>query len=270
MLEEHEFLEKMRALRNRGYRNAADVGYDFFRFATSHNITGIATVGYTHTIPDDMSFGGRINYSARDEYREADKLFETGGRGFQIQGTFSKKFSREWEMSADAAYGMKYFPIVSVNVSGKHTFSNDWEQEAGLMFRVMQDTTIMYGGTLASAITLDHFYLGGKAVVGVFHNRLFASGSARARFYPFDGGRTHIEAQVGAGSAPEMDFINIYFQSYLFNHLNTFVSLGSNWLLTDNLALNLSGTWNTLYDQQDKVVSYKNLLVGHVQFIVYF
>ena len=128
----------------------------------------------------------------------------------------------------------------------------------------------MVGVNLASAITLDHFYLGGKITGGVFHNRFFANGSMRARFYPFDGGRTHIEAQAGAGSAPEMDFINIYFDSYLFNHLNTFVSLGANWLLNDNLSVNLSGTWNTLYDQQDKVVSYRNLLVGHVQFVVYF
>ena len=270
VLEEKEFLEKMRALRNRGFRNSADVGYDFFRFATSHNITGIATVGYNHKRPDDISFGGRINYSARDEDAQDGRLINTGGRGFQVQGTFGMKFSPEWEMAADAAYGHKYFPIVSVNVSGKHTFPNDWEQEAGLMFKVMQDTTVMAGATLASAYSLEHFYFGGKLTAGVFHNRFFANGSARARFYPFDGGRTYIEAQAGAGSAPEMDFINIYFDSYLFNHLNSFVSLSSNWLLTDNLALNVAGTWNTLYDQKDKVVSYRNLLVGHVQFIVYF
>ena len=271
VLEEREFLEKMRALHNRTYRNTADVGYDFFRFATSHNITGIATVGYTHTTPDNMqTFGGRINYSARDEAREEGKLLDAGGRGFQIQGQYSRKFSREWEMSADAAYGHRYFPIVSVNASVKHTFPSDWEQEAGLVFRVMQDTTAMVGGTLASAVLLDRFYLGGKLTAGVFHNRFFTNGSVRARFYPFDGGRTHIEAQAGAGSAPELDFVNIYFNSYLFNHLNSFVSLGANWLLTDNLSMNLSGTWNTLYDQQDKVVSYRNLLVGHVQFIVYF
>lgn len=269
-LEEREFLQKMRALRNRGYRNTADVGYDFFRFATSHNITGIATAGYNHTGSNGISYGGRINYSARDEYVEGGRLIDTGGRGFQIQGTFGKQFSKEWEMSADAAFGHRYFPIVSLNVSGKHTFPSDWEQEAGLMFRVMQDTTIMTGANIASAISVDHFYFGGKLTAGVFHNRFFANGSVRARAYPFDGGRTFIEAQAGAGSAPEMDFINIYFDSYLFNHLNSFVSLAANWLLADNLSVNLSGTWNTLYDQRDKVVSYRNMLVGHVQFVVYF
>ena len=269
-LEEREFLEKMRALNNRRYRNTADVGYDFFRFATSHNITGIATVGYNHIADKGINYGGRINYSARDEAKEEGRLLDTGGRGFQLIGNFGKQFSKEWEMSAEAAFGTKYFPILSLTASGKHTFPNDWEQEAGLLFRVMQDTTAMAGVNLASAISLDHFYFGGKITGGVFHNRFFANGSVRARFYPFDGGRTHIEAQAGAGSAPEMDFINIYFDSYLFNHLNTFVSLGANWLLNDNLSVNLSGTWNTLYDQQDKVVSYRNLLVGHVQFVVYF
>ena len=269
VLEEKEYLAKMRALHNRCYRNAADVGYDFFRFANSTNITGIATVGYTHNTPT-TTIGGRINYSARDGYSEGARLIDTGGRGFQLQGQFGHKFSPSWEMSADAAYGTKYFPMVSANASVKYTTPGDWEHEAGALFRVMQDTTAMAGASLGSAVLLDHFYLGGKLVGGVFHNRFFANGSVRGRFYPYDAGRTYIEAQAGAGSAPELDFVNIYFDSYLFNHLNTFVSLTANWLLADNMSVNLSGSWHTLYDQQNKVVSYRNLLVGHVQFVVYF
>jgi tetratricopeptide (TPR) repeat protein len=270
VLEEREFLEKMKALRNRCYRNSVDVGYDFFRFATSHNITGIATVGYNHVLPDGSSFGGRVNYSARDGYQEGNRLLDSGGRGFQIQGSYARKFSQSWEMTADAAYGTRYFPIVSVNAAAKYTLPSDWELEAGALFRVMQDTTTIAGVTLASAVPLDRFYLSGKVTAGVFHNRFFANGSVRGRFYPFDGGRTHIEALAGLGSAPELDFVNIYFDSYLFNHLNTFVSLGANWLLTDNLSMNLSGSWHTLYDQQALGVSYRNLLVGHVQFTIYF
>lgn len=269
VLEEKEYLQRMRGLRNQMCRNSVDVGYNGFRFALQDVINSIATVGYTHRTPKNLSFGGRINYSARDASVEAGPGYATGGRGYQFQAFCGVPLGKHLELTADAAAGFRYFPIASVNAGIKYTFPSDWELEAGGLFRVMQDTTIMVGGSIMPAVTLDQFYLAAKVTTGVFHDRLFVNGMVRGRFYPYDGGRSYVEAQAGAGSAPELDFVNIYFTPYLYNRLNTFVSLGFNWLLSDNLSVNISGSWHTLYDQQ-KDVSYRNLLVGNVQFFIYF
>jgi len=270
VLEEREYLQHMRSLRNRTYRNSVDVGYYFYRFAENIKINGIASIGYTRYTPKHASFGARFNYTARDLETDEDWLpYFSGSRGYQLQGFCTVPVNSRLEFAADASAGIRFFPFASINTSLKYTFPSDWELEAGLLGRQMQDTTTMLGATITPAVNLEHFYMAGKLTAGVFHDRFFANGALRGRFYPYEGARTYIEAQAGAGSAPELDFSNIYFSPYLYDRLNSFVSLGANWLLEDNLSLNVMGSWHTLYDQT-KTVSYRNMFIGNVQLVMYF
>ena len=95
------------------------------------------------------------------------------------------------------------------------------------------------------------------------------NGSARFRFYPIDGGRSYVEAQAGVGTAPEIDFLNYYQTSSAFNHLNSFAAFTFSWSLTYNLSVQLSGTWNTFYDQR-ATLYYRNLLMAHVSLAIAF
>ena len=112
-------------------------------------------------------------------------------------------------------------------------------------------------------------YAGAKFTCGTIYNIVFFNGSLRYRFFPFDGGRSYVEAQVGAGTAPEILFLKYYQTSSVFNHLNSFVACTAQWAITHNLAIQLSGTWNTLYDQR-ATVSYRNLLMVHVSLAISF
>ncbi len=270
VLEEKEYLQRMRSLRSRAFRNSVDVGYYWYRFADNVKINGIASIGYTRYTPGNASFGARFNYTARDLESDDGWLpYLSGSRGYQLQGFCTVPLNSKLEFNADAAVGLRYFPFASINTSIKYSFPSDWELEAGLLCRQMQDTTMMLGAVISPAVNLEHFYLGAKLTGGLFHERFFMNGSLRGRFYPYEGARTYVEAQAGAGSAPELDFSNIYFSPYLYDRLNSYVSLGVNWLLSDNLCLNVSGGWHTLYDQ-NKTVSYRNLFVGNVQLVMYF
>ena len=270
LLDEREHLQRMRSLRNRMYNNNIEVGYNFFRLTSSITRQGIATLGYSHRTSKGAVFGGRINYSGRDAYSEEDEEPVTGSRGLQLQAFTTFPVSDNWEISADVAGGYRYFPLAAANLSAKYTNVHDTEFEAGLLYRAMQDFSQMYGVSLANYYSPEQFYVGGKVTAGFFHQHFFVNGMLRGRFYPYDGGRAYLEAQAGAGSAPELDFSDIYYDALLYNHLNTFVALSFNWLLSSNLSVNLSGSWHTLYGQLNDSVSYHNMLVGNVQFVIYF
>ena len=76
-------------------------------------------------------------------------------------------------------------------------------------------------------------------------------------------------AEGGGGTAPEVTFLNYYYTTNVYNQLNSFVALSASWAITYNLAVQLSGTWNTLYDQR-LTVKYRNLYLAHVSFTLSF
>ena len=48
-----------------------------------------------------------------------------------------------------------------------------------------------------------------------------------------------------------------------YNKLNSFVAFTAQWSVNYNLSFQVSGTWNTLYDQKN-TIQYRNLLIFHV------
>ena len=112
-------------------------------------------------------------------------------------------------------------------------------------------------------------YAGGKVTLGTLKDSFFFNAQARVRFYPVDGGRSYVEAQGGAGTAPELTFLNYYYDAGIYNNLNSFVAVTGSWAVTYNLALQLSGTWTTVYDQRS-TVTYRNMFMAHVSVAISF
>ncbi len=75
--------------------------------------------------------------------------------------------------------------------------------------------------------------------------------------------------QGGAGTAPELSFLNYYYNSSIYNNLNSYVAATGSWAVTYNLALQFSFTWNTIYDQRT-TVTYRNMFVAHVSVAISF
>ena len=251
----------MYSFKNKVYKNTADAGYDAYRFNGEDAVMSIATGGYSHDF-GKRTIGGRINYTSRDGEGK-----DIGGTDLQMLVQYTQDW-KNWTFGGQVGVGFKYFPKLIVEGSAKYDFSG-WELEGGAMYRLMRDDASMIGINAIPSITLGHFYLSGKVALMTFKNNFFVNGLVRTRFYPFPGGKTFFEAQAGAGTAPELSFSDVYYDANLYNHLNTFVSCSLNWLITDNISFNLSGTWNTLYDQQESV-RYRNMTIAHAQMVVYF
>lgn len=148
-------------------------------------------------------------------------------------------------------------------------FKNDWGTELGGFFRQFQDGNMMYGANLTGTHSWANLYAGLKVSGGLLQNIIFFNSSGRFRFYPYEGGKSYLELQAGAGTAPEISFYNYYYSTAAFNRLNSFVAFTAAWALNYNLLLQLSGTWNTLYDQKD-TIQYRNLLILHVSAAISF
>ena len=270
LLEEKEFKSRMNALRARTLHNYVDVGADLLRFTNTIQLTAIGSVGYSHSEKKD-EFSSRINFTSRDsEYdSELGMLLSSGGRGLQFQSSWTHHFGSLISMTVGGSVGTLYFPRFSGDLTGTLHWSRDWDTDLGFSFRYLQDKAQMYAGTVGAYRTWPNIYTGAKISTGTVYGVWFVNGSARFRFYPIDGGRSYVEAQAGVGTAPEIDFLNYYQTSSAFNHLNSFAAFTFSWSLTYNLSVQLSGTWNTFYDQR-ATLYYRNLLMAHVSLAIAF
>ena len=270
LLEEREYKSRMNSIRAKTLHNVMDVGIDFMRFTDKNTLMAIASVGYAHNWKRD-EFQSRINFTSRDpEYDEDHQMYlSAGGRGLQFQTSWTHHFGQVFSTQLAGSFGTAYFPVAGGDFTGTFHLPRDWDLEVGASYRYLQDKAQMYAGNLNVTHTWNNMYAGLKFTSGTIYGIVFFNGSARYRFFPFDGGRSYVEAQAGAGTAPEILFLNYYQTSSVFNHLNSFVALTAQWAITHNLALQFSGTWNTLYDQRASV-SYRNLLMAHVSLAISF
>ena len=270
LLEEKEYKSRMNAIRAKTLHNTVDVGVDFMRFTDRYALVGIASVGYSHNWKRD-EFQSRVNFTSRDpDYDEEHHMYlSAGGRGLQFQTSWTHHFGRVLTTQIGGSFGTQFFPVANGDLTLTFHLPHDWDLDAGGSFRYMQDKAQMYAGALGTTHNWENMYAGIKFTAGTIYGIVFFNGSARYRFFPFDGGRSYVEAQVGAGTAPEIQFLNYYQTSTVFNHLNSFVAVTGQWAITHNLAIQLSGTWNTLYYQR-ATVSYRNLLMAHVSFAISF
>ena len=270
LLEEKEYLSRMSSLRAKTLHNTVDAGVDIMRFTDRYTLMGIATVGYAHNWKRD-EFQSRVNFTSRDPDYDSDHqmYLSAGGRGLQFQTSWTHHWGQLLSTQIAGSFGTAFFPVVNGDFTATFHLPHDWDLDAGGSYRYLQDKAQMFAGNLNATHTWENMYAGFKFTTGTVYGIVFFTGSGRFRFFPFDGGRSYIEAQAGAGTAPEILFLNYYQTSSVFNHLNSFVAVTGQWALTHNLALQLSGTWNTLYDQR-ATVSYRNLFMVHVSLAISF
>ena len=138
--------------------------------------------------------------------------------------------------------------------------------ELGAVYRLIEDSNNFLGVTAGVSKMWEHVYAGGKVMGGLMHEKFFINATGRFRFYPYYGGKNFLEFQCGAGTAPELSFLNYYYDPAVYNHLNTFLAVGGHWMLAANLEVSTSLSWNTLYNLADEIVNYRNLFIGNVTF----
>ena len=268
-LEQKEYKAKMNALLSRSYKNHVEASLDIMRFADTDQLTGMANIYYSRKWGRNL-WSIRFGYTGRDVTLDPEEGTNPdaflGGRGLLAGLGWSRDFNAKWSLAINGAFANQYFPNLSADATLTRHFANELDAELGAVYRLIEEENSFMGVSAGVNKMWEHVFLGGKVMGGLMHEKLFINGSARFRFYPYYGGKSFLEFQAGGGTAPELSFLNYYYDPAVYNHLNTFLSLGGHWMLAANLEVSTSLSWSTLYNLASEKVNYRNLFIGNVSF----
>ena len=291
--EQDEFMQHMNFLRFRSYKNRIEASYThaFFdsrgdEISTIGHLYSIASVSFTHIMKHD-SFTGQINYKGLDGYHTKTEN-APGGAGLELSAQWDHEFGGGWSASASASWSNRYFTRFGANLSLARTW--DLGLTAGLRmgYRRTPPTYLYLGGENAGRAVEEEFDLfiatpslemaWGDRVstrlstdLVVMQGTLYYNVGLRGTFFFKDDDTSSISLLAGFGSFPELNFFE---QTALQNlsHTNTMVGFDARILISRQLALGLTGSWNTCYNpvtRPDGTIldSYRNIytLAARVQ-----
>ncbi len=259
---------------NKTYRNTLVLEYQQARHGASASISANAAASYTRrTEKNEYTFD--VNYLGRDgtAAEGASEMVE-GGTGVMIGGQWKHNFSKKFNAYGKVAWANKYFPEWTfkggiskelprnwtVNIDGCfrriQTYEGVFEQRVDkyVLLGWLRKFKRLYSASLGVTKSYDQFILSGGVNGFILTKNFFFSGQAKMQFFPVEGDRSHIFATAGLGTAPENSIIDRSLPS-TFDHLNTFVGLGGYYTYNQHLGFTLSGTWYTMYTQNEEQTS---------------
>lgn len=242
-IEVHEYKRHLNWLKFNTYKNEIAIFHLRSRFSDKINVNAISTIAYTR-FAGYNTYAARLNYSGRDD-----------GFGLQPQVEWSHVLDYKTYFTANAAYGSKYFPNISANLSLYRTVAPNYVGEIGIGYRHLPNQFSITNGIIGLTRNWEFITLNGKFTGYVSEGNLFYNFSADLKMGVFGDHRSYLEALAGIGTAPQVQTLDINLYSGL-NALNTVVGAGGRYLVTDRLTLGILGTW---YNYKDDNSIYRNL-----------
>ncbi len=276
-----ELPEHTRLLNNmlsKNYPNVIDIDYQQARLGSADKISANATFAYLRrTKKNEYTF--ELDYLGRDGTAADDvSEMEEGGTGVMIGGQLKHKFSKKLEAYGKVGWANKYFPEWTIKAGIAYELPRDWTinidgsfrriQTYEGVFELLREGTThkykilgwlrkfkrLYSASLGVTKTYEQFILSGGLNGYLLTNKFFFSGQAKFQYFPVEGNHSYVFGTAGLGTAPENSIIDRSLPS-TFDHLNTFVGMGGYYAYNQHLGLMLSGTWYTLYTQNESIVS---------------
>ena len=252
------------------YSNTLEFEYQQARRGTSPSISANAAARYTRrTLRNEYTF--ELNYLGRDGTADegASEMVE-GGTGVMVGGQLKHHFSKQFNAYGKVGWANKYFPEWTIKGGVSYELPRSWTLNLDGSFRRIQtyegvfeqraDKYVvlgwlrkfkrLYSASLGVSKAYDQFIVSGGVNGFVLTNNFFFSGQAKLQFFPVEGDHSNIFATAGLGTAPENSIIDMSLPS-TFDHLNTFVGLGGYYNFNQHLGFSLSGTWYTMYTQNE-------------------
>jgi tetratricopeptide (TPR) repeat protein len=252
------------------YSNTLEFEYQQARRGTSPSISANAAARYTRrTLRNEYTF--ELNYLGRDGTADegASEMVE-GGTGVMVGGQLKHHFSKQFNAYGKVGWANKYFPEWTIKGGVSYELPRSWTLNLDGSFRRIQtyegvfeqraDKYVvlgwlrkfkrLYSASLGISKAYDQFIVSGGVNGFVLTNNFFFSGQAKLQFFPVEGDHSNIFATAGLGTAPENSIIDMSLPS-TFDHLNTFVGLGGYYNFNQHLGFSLSGTWYTMYTQNE-------------------
>ena len=293
--EQEDFIQHMRFLAFRSFRNRIDASYTHAFFdthseslATIGHLYSVASLSYSR-ITERNTYTGQISYKGIDGYHE-DGENESGGRGLEFMAQWEHEFGDNWTGMANIAASTRFFNKYSANLSVSYAAPENWTPSLRLGYRRTPPTYLYLGGNYYGLSTKDEFniYILTPSVIKSWErisltastdltlmvNSLYYNVGLKGKFLFNNDNISSITLLTGFGSFPELTFFE---QTALrdLSHTNAMVGFDIQYLCSRQLCLGLSGTWNTCYNPHRMkdgswVDSYRNIyaltLQAHIAF----
>lgn len=266
--EQADWYQHMRYLKWRSYPNRISAEYNAAYFdSTNDDLTTIAHM-YSIGSLTYSYFGARDTYTGKLSYKGVDghyneiKNYESGGFGVELMGQWDHVFNNRWSGFVNASYGTKYFNLVGANVGAAWNLPKNWTLTGRLGYRFTSPTYIVskknaediyyrrysvflltpgvqktWGERIVTAASLDLIGM----QTGFYYNV-----GLKGKIFVNNDNVSSVGVNLGFGSFPELAFFDQTGLSTL-SKTNAMVGLEGMYLVTNNLALSLSGAWNTYY-----------------------
>ena len=265
--EQEDYIQHMRFLAFRGYKNRIDASYTHAFFDTHSE--ALASIGHLYSVAslsysrmeERNTYTGQISYKGIDGYHEGDEN-ESGGIGLEFMAQWEHEFGNLTGM-INLAASTRYFNKVSANISASYALGNNWTPSLRLGYRRTPPTYLYLGGNYYGLSTKSEFNiyiltpsvtkswerisLTGNTDFTLMANSLYYNVGLKGKFLFNNDNVSSITLLTGFGSFPELTFFE---QTALRNlsHTNAMVGFDLQYLCTRQLCLGLTGTWNTCYN----------------------
>lgn len=236
------------------YRNAINVEYQQWRPGSPDAITANASVDYSHRFKNDGVLSTGVKYSARDN----DGKLSRSGIGFQLSAGYAFKFTDRFSGELSGAWSNRFFPTVMARAGLGWEFRKGWSMNLKASYRLADVSSFLNDSTVVTRKT-NIFNVGvgankelGSVIFGLgadaflIERALYFNANAKVQYFPIEHNRSCLYASFGGGNAPESEFLDNSVPSG-FSNINTFAGAGVLFTISRNMAVNLSGTWHSIY-----------------------
>ena len=293
--EQEDFIQHMRYLCFRGFKNRIDASYThaFFdthseELSTIGHLYSVATLSYSR-LTRRNTYTGQISYKGIDGYHEGT-LHEGGGVGLEFLAQWEHEFNAKWSGMVNVSAATRYFNRFGANISASYAAPKNWTPSLRLGYRHTPPTYLYLGDTSMGLATKDEFdiFILSPSVIKswerisltmgtdftLLSSSLYYNVGVKGKFLINNDNISSLTLLSGFGSFPELTFFE---QTALrdLSHTNAMVGFDFQYLCTRQLCLGLTGTWNTCYNPYrlkdgTLVDSYRNIyaltLQAHIVF----
>lgn len=286
LLELSEFKQHLNYLHYKRYNNEIGLYHLRSRHGDTYTMSSISTIEYSR-FEESVTYIGRINYAGREP-----------GKGFQLQGEWSRIWNEQTHTRIDIAGANRFFPKIVINASlfRELNILNGLEGELGVGYRWLPDkeyfsTRIVGADTLGIYHLMQQPHLS-NLVVGVtkeldlwrlnfrFNNYIlsseqiisyedgsFTQGEKQTQWffnlsgqvrYHLSSPKSYVMGMAGVGTAPDVDLINNQLYDN-FSGLNMMVGAGIGHMITKTVSAGVTGTWYNYPTDLENYDDYRNL-----------
>ena len=268
--EQKEYYQHLHNLYFRGRKNRVDASYTYASYdsrqneaAISSHLYSIATVAYSR-IDSINTYTAQISYKGIDGSHNTDEdntdEDDAGGVGLEFMAQWERDFNHRWSGTVNFAYSTRFFNKIGANIMAAYHMNRDWTPSLRLGYRRTPKTYLfMKGGnvthdnhnlfivTPAIEKSWERMKASCNIDVTFMESSVYYNIGLKGKLFINEDYISSVSLLTGFGSFPELTFFE---QTALNNmsHTNAMVGFDAQYLVTKNMCVGLTGSWNTYFN----------------------